>query len=189
MTAPTPTAATIASAPPIGAPQGPILGHLPLGDFATVVRSAPLVSIDLVVVRNHSQVLLGQRNNRPAQGYWFVPGGRIYKNETMQQAMQRIAESEIGITPDLIQNSLKPQWLGAYEHFYADSFAAQEAASTHYVALAHLLHVPESFEPAHRDAQHQAWRWWPLQQALASSEVHYFSQSYLRDLQHPRVCK
>lgn len=97
---------------PVGAPQGPILGHLPLNDFATVVRSAPLVSIDLVVVRNHSHILLGQRSNRPAQGYWFVPGGRIYKNETMQQATQRIAESEIGITPDFIQTSLKPQWLG-----------------------------------------------------------------------------
>lgn len=174
---------------PVGTPQGPILGHLPLSDFATVVQSAPLVSIDLVVVRNHSQILLGQRSNRPAQGYWFVPGGRIYKNETMQQAMQRIAESEIGITPDLIENSFKPQWLGAYEHFYSDSFAAQEAITTHYVALAHLLHVPDNFEPAHRDAQHQAWRWWPLQQAQASSEVHHFSQNYLRDLQQPRVCK
>ena len=171
----------LTKADPYG-PQGPILGHLPLNDFATVVHSAPLVSIDLVVVRGGTEVLLGQRNNRPAQGYWFVPGGRIFKNEPMQQALQRIAESEIGIEPDLIKTSLKPSWLGAYEHFYADSFAAQESATTHYVVLAHLLHVPANFEPKHRDDQHQAWRWWPLAEARASSEVHHFSQSYLRDL-------
>jgi len=154
-----------------------------------VVQCAPLVSIDLVVVRDGTEVLLGQRNNRPAQGYWFVPGGRIFKNEPMQHALQRIAESEIGLAPDLIKNSLKPQWLGVYEHFYGDSFAAQEAVTTHYVALAHVLNVPAGFEPTHRDAQHQAWRWWPLDQALACSEVHHFSQAYLRDLQQPRVCK
>lgn len=171
----------LTKADPYG-PQGPILGHLPLKDFATVVHSAPLVSMDLVVVRGGTEVLLGQRNNRPAQGYWFVPGGRIFKNEPMQQALQRIAESEIGIEPALIKTSLKPSWLGAYEHFYADSFAAQESVTTHYVVLAHLLHVPANFEPKRHDDQHQAWRWWPLAEARASSEVHHFCQNYLRDL-------
>jgi len=45
-------------------------------DFATVVRSTPLISIDLVVENERGEFLLGQRTNRPAQGYWFVPGGR-----------------------------------------------------------------------------------------------------------------
>ena len=162
-------------------PQGPTLGHLPLQDFATVVHSAPLVSIDLVVVRGGTEVLLGQRNNRPAQGYWFVPGGRIFKNEPMQHALQRIAESEIGIEPILLKTSIQPQFLGVYEHFYADSFAAQDSVTTHYVVLAHLLHVPTHFEPKHRDEQHQAWRWWTLAEARGSDEVHHFSRNYLRD--------
>ena len=49
--------------------------------FSTVIASTPLVPIDLVVKNHQSQVLLGQRLNRPAQGFWFVPGGRILKNE------------------------------------------------------------------------------------------------------------
>lgn len=43
------------------------------------------------------QVLLGQRLNRPAQGYWFVPGGRIHKDETMTQAFARLTKEELGV--------------------------------------------------------------------------------------------
>ena len=43
-------------------------------DFATVVRSTPLVSLDFIVENSRGEFLLGKRTNRPAQGYWFVPG-------------------------------------------------------------------------------------------------------------------
>ncbi|HGU2589280.1 TPA: NUDIX domain-containing protein, partial [Escherichia coli] len=48
-------------------------------DFATIVRSTPLISIDLIVENEFGEILLGKRINRPAQGYWFVPGGRVLK--------------------------------------------------------------------------------------------------------------
>ena len=51
-------------------------------DFATVVRSTPLVSLDFIVENSRGEFLLGKRTNRPAQGYWFVPGGRVQKDET-----------------------------------------------------------------------------------------------------------
>lgn len=51
--------------------------------FRMVVASAPLVSIDLVVENSAGELLLGERLNRPAQGFWFVPGGRVQKNETL----------------------------------------------------------------------------------------------------------
>ncbi|ELL8702496.1 GDP-mannose mannosyl hydrolase, partial [Escherichia coli] len=48
-------------------------------DFATVVRSTPLVSLDFIAENSRGEFLLGKRTNRPAQGYWFVPGGRVQK--------------------------------------------------------------------------------------------------------------
>ena len=36
-------------------------------DFATVVRSTPLISIDLIVENDSGEFLLGKRTNRPAQ--------------------------------------------------------------------------------------------------------------------------
>jgi len=49
-------------------------------EFLEVVERAPLVSIDLIVRRGDGLVLLGRRTNEPAKDFWFVPGGRIYKN-------------------------------------------------------------------------------------------------------------
>ncbi len=42
--------------------------------FLTVVRSAPLVSVDMIVRDRDDRVLLGLRANQPARGWWFVPG-------------------------------------------------------------------------------------------------------------------
>ncbi len=39
-------------------------------DFATVVRSTPLISIDLIVENSRGEFLLGKRTNRPAQ--WIL---------------------------------------------------------------------------------------------------------------------
>ena len=56
----------------------------------TVINSTPLISIDLLVKKDN-KILLGKRINKPAQGYLFSIGGRVYKNETIDSAMMRIA--------------------------------------------------------------------------------------------------
>ena len=60
--------------------------------FSTVIENAPLISIDLVVKNSEDKILLGQRVNKPAKNSWFVPGGRIYKDESIEQAFQRITK-------------------------------------------------------------------------------------------------
>ena len=52
--------------------------------FTEVIDRTPLVSIDLVVENEKGEILFGLRKNRPAKDYWFVPGGRILKNETLK---------------------------------------------------------------------------------------------------------
>ena len=58
--------------------------------FKTIVASTPLISIDLLVLDPQNNVLLGKRVNRPAQGFWFVPGGRVLKDESIEQAFIRL---------------------------------------------------------------------------------------------------
>ena len=96
--------------------------------FKTVVDSAPLASIDILIKRNN-KVMLGKRINKPAQGYFFSTGGRINKNETIDSAMNRIARDELNIELKTI-----PKFIGVFEHFYDDSI--YESISTHYVNLA-----------------------------------------------------
>jgi colanic acid biosynthesis protein WcaH len=57
--------------------------------FKTVIASTPLVSIDLVVTNQNGEALLGKRLNRPAKDFWFVPGGRILKEESLAAAFRR----------------------------------------------------------------------------------------------------
>ncbi|WP_324295571.1 NUDIX domain-containing protein [Rheinheimera sp. UJ51] len=56
--------------------------------FSTVLASTPLVSIDLLIENTKGEILLGERKNRPAQGFWFVPSGRILKNESLAAAFK-----------------------------------------------------------------------------------------------------
>ena len=58
-------------------------------DFHSVVRLAPLVSIDLIIRNARGEVLLGLRNNEPAKGFYFVPGGIILKQERLREAFTR----------------------------------------------------------------------------------------------------
>lgn len=148
-------------------------------DFLFVVDKAPLVAVDLVFVRNSGEVLLGRRLNRPAEGYWFVPGGRIRKNETLGNALLRVADSELGLGSAFRSGALIARQTGAYEHFYSDCFAGDFGVSTHYVVLGHRIDVDDSFEPKRIDAQHAELRWWTIDEALACDTVHRFTKDYL----------
>lgn len=144
--------------------------------FIELVQALPLVSVDLVLVRDDREVLLGLRTNRPAQDWWFVPGGRILKDEKRADALLRVARRELGIANI---HDLTPAFLGPFEHFYPDCFAGDMGVSTHYVVLAHRIDVPAGFEIPCGDDQHEALRWWPIEEALASDGVHRYARDYL----------
>lgn len=146
--------------------------------FITVVEAAPLVSLDILMIRGGCEVLLGLRNNRPAQGFWFVPGGRILKNETINQAFLRIAKKELGLEVLGKNSQLNVSFYGSYEHFYDDCFAGDVGVSTHYVVLAHKVDVPENTPLPASDEQHIAFKWWSIQEALQSKEVHQYTKNY-----------
>jgi colanic acid biosynthesis protein WcaH len=109
--------------------------QLPADEFLALVKNAPLVSIDLIVENNNGEILVGRRKNSPAKDSWFVPGGRIRKDETLDVALARITREELGTeTP-----RVKADFLGVFEHFYSDNFAGVSGVGTHYVVLAFRL--------------------------------------------------
>ena len=116
-----------------------------------MVAATPLVSIDLVVCDASGRLLAGWRVNEPARGTWFVPGGRIHKNETVSDAMRRISAAELGVTLTMSDASL----LGVYDHFYDTNFAGVPGIGTHYVALAYQVNVVPDLEglPADQHAR------------------------------------
>lgn len=138
--------------------------------FKTVVDSAPLISIDLLVKKGN-KILLGKRINKPAQGYFFSIGGRINKNETIGNAMARVALNELNI-----ELKLTPKFIGVFEHFYDDSI--YQDVSTHFVNLAYEIEVKQT--PNLPDEQHSEYQWLTINELLKSKQVHKYVKDYFR---------
>ena len=70
--------------------------------------------MDFVIRDSHRRVLLCLRQHEPAKNCFFVPGGRIRKNETLAQAFERILEAETGCRAAIVD----AEFMGVYQHFY-----------------------------------------------------------------------
>lgn len=150
--------------------------------FDLAVEALPLISIDLCLVCD-GKLLLGMRNNRPAQGWWFSPGGRIRKGEAWNAAFQRIAQEEIGLNPDLATEACL---MGVWDHFYDDS-AFSDRISTHYVNLPHhCLLTPQEIcnltLPFGDAEQHSEWRWSSIESVAVDPSVHSYVRVYAQYL-------
>ena len=142
--------------------------------FEAVVAATPLVSIDLVIRDSSKKVLLGQRTNRPAKDFWFVPGGRIMKNESISIAFSRLLRVELGLTDYSIDAG---KFLGVYQHFYSDSVFG-DSPSTHYVVLAFEL-VLDSLDMREMPLQqHQVYKWFAVSDLVAMDSVHQHTKDY-----------
>ena len=50
--------------------------------FLKIRKLMPIATVDILTVHN-SGMLLMLRNNDPAKGVWFPPGGRVIYGETL----------------------------------------------------------------------------------------------------------
>jgi len=144
-------------------------------DMAVVVRVAPLVSIDVVIRDALGRVLVGCRNNEPARGSYFVPGGVIRKNETLDDAFKRILTRETGLKG----NRSSAQFLGVYEHFYSTNRYGDPNFGTHYVVLGYLLHTSQPSD-LRADSQHSEFRWMQESELVAAPNVHENTKAFFQ---------
>ena len=140
--------------------------------FKTIVKNAPLVSIDICLIFE-GQLLLAMRNNQPLKGKWFTPGGRINKNETWKNALLRIVNVELGISNAVVDEFT---FMGIYDHFYLNSVFNSEI-STHYVNLPHFLNLT-SRPKVTLDNQHADFKWFSLELLLSDESFHPYVKSY-----------
>ncbi len=142
-------------------------------EFLEVIKLTPLVSIDLVVKNSMGEVLLGLRKNEPAKNYWFVPGGRICKDERIEEAFERISLSELGVTLKITDAHA----MGVFQHLYEQNFAGEPGVSTHYIVLGYVIKLDLPLDMMPKD-QHQVCRWWPVAELTAAADVHQNTKAY-----------
>lgn len=139
--------------------------------FSCVV--APLVFLDLLVINEKNEILVGRRKFPPAEGYLLVPGGWIWKSESLGGALKRISRSEIGVELTK-QNAVL---YGVYDQAYYDNFWHLHDVSTRYVAIACLFHLNSSIS-FRSDGQYEQLHAMPIAELLADPRVHPYTRNY-----------
>ncbi|MDH3626893.1 MAG: GDP-mannose mannosyl hydrolase [Acidobacteriota bacterium] len=147
--------------------------RLPFETYLETVRHAPLVAIDLIVEGADGLFLLGLRKKNPASGSWFVLGGRIYKDESLDHAFARISHDELGV--ELARGDAR--FLGVDEHFYDENAGGLPGFGTHYVVLGYCIKCDRSSLALPED-QHSDYRWFQRDELLQDSQVHPNTRRY-----------
>ena len=83
-----------------------------IGDalYHQVLDNLPLACVDVVAYFNRSPsdrvVLMVERAENPARGMLWFPGGRLYKNENLEDAARRKLREECGIEQAVIEKQI-----------------------------------------------------------------------------------
>tara|TARA_B110000037_G_C17111744_1_gene502139 strand:- start:1378 stop:1839 length:462 start_codon:yes stop_codon:yes gene_type:complete len=70
--------------------------HIPKLEYKAILANIPIVCVDLIII-NDGKFLLLKRDNEPAKGEFWFPGGRILKLETIKGAALRKAKLEVNL--------------------------------------------------------------------------------------------
>ncbi|WP_122094946.1 GDP-mannose mannosyl hydrolase [Rahnella sp. Larv3_ips] len=144
-------------------------------DFLRVIQNTPLVSIDFIIQNSSGEFLLGKRLNKPAKNFWFVPGGRIRKNEKIEDAFLRLTFDELKTPLEFNGAALR----GVYQHHYEDSYASDKI-STHYVVLAYDVNEDVNLERLPLE-QHNSYKWFDINELMKSDDVHLYTKNYFQN--------
>tara|TARA_Y100000589_G_scaffold274487_1_gene268238 strand:+ start:1460 stop:1942 length:483 start_codon:yes stop_codon:yes gene_type:complete len=149
-------------------------------EFSNLIQNAPLISVDICILKNN-YILIGKRKNNPAKDFYFVPGGRIRKNECIDAAVDRLLVNEIGYQFKNNKNKLKKS-LGYYEHFYDDNFQDNSKFSTHYVVLPFIIQFEDIKKTKIVDSkkdQHSNYVWFEFKRDnLNNLKIHQYTSAY-----------
>ncbi|MEF8719282.1 MAG: NUDIX domain-containing protein [Candidatus Accumulibacter necessarius] len=106
------------------------------------------VGVGAVIV-NDERILLLLRKKAPEQGCWSIPGGGVEYGETIESAILREIDEELGIKGEIISLLRVTNHIGENNAF-------------HWVSPAFLVHVksgtPQNIEPD----SHKGMGWFPI---------------------------
>lgn len=70
-------------------------------EYDFIYSRVPRVCVDLLISNSKGEVLLTKRDIEPYKDYWHLPGGRIKFRETIDEAIKRILNGELGYDLDV----------------------------------------------------------------------------------------
>jgi len=64
--------------------------------YSKIIENIPIICVDGLIVENN-KILLLKRLNEPAIGEWWFPGGRVLKNEKIEDSIIRKVKEETNL--------------------------------------------------------------------------------------------
>lgn len=142
-------------------------------EFKSIIKLTPLIAFDMIIEYDN-KILLGKRINEPAKGFYFIPGGRILKNETLALACKRLTQVELGFEI----NFNKFIFHMNTEHIYDNNFFNDEF-KTHYVCLCYKYQLnKEEYQKININSQHEETKWMSIKELLGNKYVHQNTKNY-----------
>ena len=155
-------------------------------DYLNVIKHTQLVALDLIIINEKNEVLLGYRNNNPAKNTWFTFGSRIFKDETFEQACERVSKTELGMNIEL--KDCKKN--GVYAHNYSNNFE-NEDFGTNYLVFAYFYYIKDyNTNSILGDNQHSTFEWFNIDDIINNkytNKVHENVRNYFIDNPPNRV--
>lgn|SRR3989338_7539970 len=146
----------------------PKIGRIPEKEYNKIISNVPICCVDLVIAYK-GKVLLVYRNGPFFKNKWFVPGGRIYKNETIEEAVKRKAFEETGLKVKIIKQ------LGVYQAF-EENEDSKEINGFHTIGIGFLVE-PVSLSEIKLDETSSAFKWI----SLIEDDLHEYNKRILKD--------
>lgn len=149
-------------------------GLIPAELYNQILGHIPIVCVDLVIVKDNRAFLI-KRRNRPCLGSYWVQGGRLNKNETLEDCGIRKAAAELKVPPASIRIT---RHLGTFSSEFSDSAQGNPAHTINVTFQAEIDDIPPGFDADHSDGQ-----WFPLDGSLpAALQGQYEHHPYIRAL-------
>lgn len=141
-------------------------------DFVMVVCFILFVFFDFIVENSCGEFLFGKRINCSVQGYWFVLGGCVQKDEMLEVVFEWLMMVELGLCLLIIVG----QFYGVWQYFYDDNFFGMDFI-IYYVVFGFCFRVLEE-ELLLLDEQYDDYCWLMLDVLFVSDNVYVNSCVY-----------
>jgi len=82
--------------------------------FVEILKYMPIATFDLIVEYGDQGVIVVKRKIEPYKNVWALPGLRMYKGESINDTLRRIAKDELGLTIDPEKKRLVGQYVGKF---------------------------------------------------------------------------
>lgn len=69
--------------------------------YYQILHNMPIICVDAVIVNKEGKILFLKRDNEPAKNEWWFPGGRLLKNERLEDAILRKVKEETNIDANI----------------------------------------------------------------------------------------